>query len=158
MIAIAIVWLAIENLMSLNGKQAATSGQATAVPTLPALATPQAFSGGRVNAALLGREKDIPGHPARVGYQFWVVAIQVSNDRSTPMHLGPASFTLRSGLRILGPGRLVTGHTAAFAPGGIGAGRQAEGDLFWQVADSVSPTVLRFTAPDGEHPIVWSLP
>ncbi|MGH2409433.1 MAG: hypothetical protein ACRDGS_03585, partial [Chloroflexota bacterium] len=109
MIAIAIVWLVIENLMGLNGKQAATPGQTTPVPTIPALATPQAFSGGRVNAALLGKENALPGHPGRAGYQFWIVAIQVTNDHSTPLHLDPTAFSLRSAFRTLGLGRAVAG-------------------------------------------------
>ena len=157
MIAIAIIWIVIENLLGVNGKQAATPGQPTPVPTVPALATPQSFSGGRVNAALLGRQQSLPGHPGRAGYQFWVMAIQVKNDRPTPIHLAPASFSLRSGPRTLGPGQVVAGHAAAFASGGIGAGRQAEGDMFWQLADSTAPTILQFTAPEGSRPVVWSL-
>src|SRR5579864_3720651 len=85
LIAIAIAWIAIENLMGLNGKQAATSGQATAVPTIPALATPQAFAGGRVNVALLGKERVVPGRPVRAGYRYWVIAVQVTNDRAQPL-------------------------------------------------------------------------
>ncbi|HVC80027.1 MAG TPA: DUF4352 domain-containing protein, partial [Chloroflexota bacterium] len=157
MIAIAIIWIVVENLMGLNGKQAVTPGRAIAVPTLPALATPQAFVGGQVNAALLGRQQSLPGHPGRAGYQFWVVAIQVTNDGSRPMHLSQTSFTLLSTYRTLGPGRAVTGHAAAFAPGGIRAGRQAEGDLYWQIADSTAPTTLQFIPPEAGRSIVWSM-
>jgi len=157
MIAIAVVWIVVENLMGLNGKPTAMPGRTTVVPTAPALATPQAFAGGRVNAALLGREHAFPGHPGRAGYQYWVVAVQVTNDQSRPMHLSLASFSLLSTSRTLGSGRTVAGHAAVFAPGGIGAGRQAEGDLFWQIADSITPTALQFMAPEGGRPIVWSM-
>ncbi|HVA91558.1 MAG TPA: hypothetical protein VNL71_17150 [Chloroflexota bacterium] len=155
MIALAIVWIVIQNLLGTNGKQAGGAQQTTPVATIPALATPQAFEGGQVNAALVGKERQIPGRPSRAGYQYWVFAVRVTNEGTHPVGLTSASFSLRAPTGVLGPGQAIEGHAAVFSRAGIGVGKQAEGDLAWQVAISITPDALQFTAPTGRRSIVW---
>jgi hypothetical protein len=159
MIAVAVIWLVVQNAFGLEPKQSPPGAIGTPTPAIPRLGATQHFTGGTANALVLGRTNHLDGRTAPSGSSFLVVAVQVTNHRTSPLRVSAGDVTLYAQGRKLGAGVIATGHGAVFTPKGIPPGKAADGDLEFTVRNSAESLVLAYLprVPNAV-PLKWSVP
>lgn len=159
MIAVAIIWLVVQNAVGLEPKQGPPDAVGTPTPAIPRLGATQHFTGGTANALVLGRTNHLDGRTAPPRSSFLVVAVQVTNYLTTPLRVSVGDVTLYAQGRKLGAGVVAAGHGAVFAPTGIQPGKAADGDLEFTVRNSAESLVLAYLprVPNAV-PLKWSIP
>ncbi|MGH2344412.1 MAG: hypothetical protein ACRDG4_04245 [Chloroflexota bacterium] len=159
MIAVAVIWLVVENLFGGTPKQANPGAIATPTPSSPMLGTVQSFPGGTANALVQARPSRLNGHAAPKGSSFLVIAVQVKNHGASPLRVRAGDITLHVQGRNLGAGTIHPGHGAVFASAGIPPGGAAEGDLDFMVRNPAKSMVLEYL-PHVPHAVMlsWAIP
>jgi hypothetical protein len=159
MIAIAIIWLVVQNALGLEPKQTQREPVGTPTPSIPQLGAAQRFTGGTANALILGRTNHLNDRSAPQGASFLVVAVQVTNHRTSPLRVSAGDVTLYAQGRMLGTGIIAAGHGAVFTPTGIPPGKAADGDLGFTVPNSAKTLVLAYVPRmPNAVPLKWSIP
>jgi hypothetical protein len=158
MIGVAIIWLAVENIVSPAAPQPRARATATVELSAPRIAVAQSFAGGMADVVVQARPKRLNGRPAPPGSSYLVVAVQVVNRTSAPLLVAVSDFTITTDARKGAYGTAPAGHDAVFSRTGIPPKATAEGDINFTVPNTASSTAIVYVPRvQGAKPLRWSV-
>jgi hypothetical protein len=159
MIGVAVIWLAVENIVSPTPPHPRAGATATRELSAPRIAVVQSFAGGTADVVVQARPERLNGRPAPAGSSYLVVAVQVVNRSSIPLLVAVTDFTITTGARKTAYGTAPDGHDFVFRRAGLPPKATATGDINFTVPNTASSTAIVYL-PRVPHakPLRWSVP
>lgn len=144
MIAIAIIWLILDNHFGIVDSTRVATPTAILSKAVPAVATPQASGAITVNVKVAGSETSIGGLHAPAGSHYLIVAVQVINRGAAAIRVAPSAFHLRVDDRDVASGFPYPGQNQGLFAAPVPPGRSATGVFLALRRDDQGPAILAF--------------
>ncbi|HWE63983.1 MAG TPA: DUF4352 domain-containing protein [Chloroflexota bacterium] len=155
LIAIAIVWLVVDNALGLS----TTTPAPPALQTAPVLGAAQSTDNRLLNAKLVGSYQEVAGRHAPAGERFLVIAVQLVNKSAAPIAVQPRQFIVQ-GKHMAVPGATYPGQKGTLFARPVAPGVTANGYLLFLTAVTSTPMTLVYVPPpaSGLRSVSWRFP